>query len=247
MPHTYSHLIFHIVFSTKERRPLIGPELRERLYEYIGGTVRAVDYKVEKMIFVENFQTDALASFRNYKKLAERAIEQVSDEEFFRGLDEEGNSIAVIVKHIAGNARSRWRNFLTTDGEKSDRNRDTEFEIFAESREGLMAAWETGWQTLFDAIEPLTADDFTRTITIRGEPHTVVEAINRQLTHYSYHIGQIVFLAKHFRSEKWTSLSVPRNRSAEFNRFLADKQERGEAKTDRFDSAAEFARKEAEN
>lgn len=198
-------------------------------------------------MFVENFRTDALASFRNYKKLAERALQQVSDEEFFQSLDEEGNSIAVIVKHIAGNARSRWRDFLSTDGEKSDRNRDMEFEIAAESREGLMNAWETGWQTLFDAIEPLTEDDFTRTITIRGEPHTVVEAVNRQLTHYAYHIGQIVFLAKHFRSTEWRSLSVPRNRSAEFNQFLADKQERGEAKTDRFQAPSEFAQKDAEN
>ena len=170
-----------------------------------------------------NYHADALSSFRNYKKLAERAIEQVSDEEFFAAIDEEANSIAVIVKHIAGNLRSRWSDFLTSDGEKPDRNRDTEFELIDDTRESLMKFWEDGWQTLFDAIEPLTPDDFSRTITIRGEPHTVVEAINRQLTHYSYHIGQIVFLAKHFRSSEWKTLSVPKNRSAEFNQYLAEK------------------------
>jgi len=173
---------------------------------------------------IENYHADALTSFRNYKKLAERAIEQVSDEEFFAAIDEEANSIAVIVKHIAGNLRSRWSDFLTSDGEKPDRNRDTEFELIADTRESLMKFWEDGWQTLFDAIEPLTPDDFSRTITIRGEPHTVVEAINRQLTHYSYHIGQIVLLAKHFRSSEWKTLSVPKNRSAEFNKYLADKK-----------------------
>lgn len=192
-------------------------------------------------MFIENYQADSLASFRNYKKLAERAIEQVSDEEFFRSLDEEGNSIAVIVKHIAGNAWSRWRDFLTTDGEKDDRNRDFEFEIVTDDRNALMAAWEKGWQTLFDSIEPLTEDDFARTVPIRGEPHTVVEAINRQLTHYAYHVGQIVFLAKHFRSTEWNSLSVPRNRSSAFNQFIADKQAKGEGKTDRFASAEEFS------
>ena len=173
---------------------------------------------------IENYHADALTSFRNYKKLAERAIEQVSDEEFFAAIDEEANSIAVIVKHIAGNLRSRWSDFLTSDGEKPDRNRDTEFELLDDTRESLMKFWEDGWQTLFDAIEPLTPDDFSRTITIRGEPHTVVEAINRQLTHYSYHIGQIVLLAKHFRSSEWKTLSVPKNRSAEFNKYLADKK-----------------------
>lgn len=193
--------------------------------------------------FCEDYLADAIASFRNYKKLAERAIEQVDDEEFFAAIDAEANSIAVVVKHVAGNLHSRWRDFLTTDGEKPDRNRDAEFEITEESREALMEFWETGWQTLFDNIEPLTEDDFARTITIRGEPHSVVEAINRQLTHYSYHIGQIVLLAKHFRSTDWKTLSVPRNRSAEFNRFLVDKQHLGERKTDRFESVEEFAAK----
>src|SRR5688500_11074952 len=117
---------------------------------------------------VLNYHADALASFRNYKKLAERAIEQLSDEEFFTTIDEEANSIALIVKHIAGNLRSRWTDFLTTDGEKPDRNRDTEFELIDDTRDSLMKFWEAGWQTLFDALEPLTSEDFSKTITIRG-------------------------------------------------------------------------------
>ncbi|MBX7062157.1 MAG: DUF1572 domain-containing protein [Pyrinomonadaceae bacterium] len=196
--------------------------------------------------FWSNYLTDAVRSFRSYKKLADRAIEQVSDEEFFAVIDAESNSIAIIVKHIAGNLHSRWRLFLTTDGEKPDRNRDTEFEIIEDTRESLEKFWETGWRTLFENIEPLTEKDFSKTITIRGEPHTVVEAINRQLTHYSYHVGQIVFLAKHFRSAEWKTLSVPKNRSADFNRFLAEKQAAGEAKTDRFD-VSEFANETSEN
>lgn len=190
---------------------------------------------------VANFHADALLSFRNYKKMAERAVEQVSDEEFFALIDAESNSIALIIKHIAGNLHSRWRDFLTTDGEKADRNRDTEFEIIEDSREGLMNAWNDGWQTLFDSLEPLTLADFSRTISIRGEPHTVVEAINRQLTHYSYHIGQIALLAKHFKSSEWRTLSVPKNRSAEFNEFLAKKQLDGEQTGDRFASVQEFS------
>ena len=167
------------------------------------------------------YHADAVTSFRNYKKLAERAIEQVSDEEFFATIDEEANSIALIVKHISGNLRSRWTDFLTSDGEKPDRHRDTEFELIGDTRESLMKFWEDAWQILFDVIEPLKPDDFLLTVTIRGEPHSVVEAMNRQLTHYAYHVGQIVLLAKHFRSTEWKSLSVPKNRSAEFNRYLA--------------------------
>lgn len=193
---------------------------------------------------VQNYHADAVQSFRNYKKLAERAIEQVSDEEFFAQIDPHANSIAIIVKHIAGNLHSRWRDFLTTDGEKPDRNRDTEFELTGDTRESLMQLWESGWQTLFDNLEPLTEDDFARTVTIRGEPHTVIEAINRQLTHYASHVGQIVLLAKHFKSTTWQTLSVPKNRSAEFNKFLADKQTSSDATTNRFDSVLEFSGKE---
>lgn len=189
---------------------------------------------------IENYLADAIASFRSYKLLAEKAMAQVSDEEFFRALDAEANSIAVIVKHIAGNQRSRWSDFLTSDGEKADRNRDAEFEPTGDTRAGLMEFWEAGWQTLFAALESLTPEDFGRFITIRGAPHTIVEAVNRQLTHYAYHIGQITFLAKHFRAAEWKTLSVPRNRSAEFNKFMTEEKPEG----DRFETAREFAERE---
>lgn len=191
---------------------------------------------------IKNYLADAILSYRSYKEMAEKALAQISDEEFFASIDAEANSVAVIVKHIAGNLRSRWTDFLTSDGEKADRNRDTEFELMDTSREALMEFWERGWQTLFEAIEPLTVEDFGRFITIRGEPHTICEALNRQMTHYAYHVGQIVLLAKHFRSADWKTLSVPRNKSAEFNRFLAEKEEKG----NRFETAREFAEKESE-
>ena len=192
---------------------------------------------------IENYQSAALESFRNYKKLAERAIEQVSDEEFFALIDAEANSIAVIVKHIAGNLVSRWSDFLTTDGEKPTRDRDTEFEITVDTRESLMEFWEHGWITLFDSVESLSSEDFSRTVTIRGQEHSIVEAINRQLTHYAYHVGQIVLLAKHFKSADWKTLSVPKNKSAEFNQFLADKKSAGEPLGNRMDASADFIKK----
>jgi Protein of unknown function (DUF1572) len=186
----------------------------------------------------KHYLDDALGSFRAYKKLAENAIEQVNDEEFFITIDAEANSIALIIKHIAGNLMSRWTDFLTSDGEKPDRNRDMEFVLASDnSKEVLLAYWERGWQTLFSALEPLQPSDFEKTVKIRGQEHTIVQAINRQLTHYSYHIGQIVFLAKHFRSSDWKSLSIPRNRSAEFNATLGEQS--GKAETEkRFDVAA---------
>lgn len=193
---------------------------------------------------IENYHSDAIQSFRNYKKMAERAIEQIGDEDFFALIDAEANSVALIVKHIAGNLHSRWRDFLTSDGEKPDRNRDTEFELIGDSRESLMQFWESGWRTLFDAIEPLTVEDFSRTVPIRGEPHTIAEALNRQMTHYAYHVGQIVLLAKHFKSADWKTLSVPKNRSAEFNKFLAEKQAAGENKTNRLEVPLEFSESE---
>ena len=161
---------------------------------------------------------DSIALFRFYKKMAEGAIEQVADEQLFTTLDEEMNSIAIIVKHMSGNMRSRWTNFLASDGEKPDRNRDTEFVDPSATRADLMRVWNEGWERLFEALTPLSGGDVNRTITIRGEPHSVMQAINRQIAHYSYHIGQIVFLAKHFKSSEWKSLSVPRNKSADFNR-----------------------------
>ena len=171
--------------------------------------------------FTTSYIEDALAVFRYYKRLAERAMEQVADDQLFAVLDGEANSIAVIVKHMTGNMRSRWTDFLTSDGEKPDRNRDSEFVDPPSTREALMASWEDGWNRLFAAIEPLTDADLSRTVTIRGEAHSVMQAINRQVAHYSYHVGQIVLLAKHFASDHWQLLSVPRNKSAEFNRKVA--------------------------
>ena len=166
----------------------------------------------------QHYLDDALKTFRNYKKLAERALAQISDEDFFLTTDEESNSIAVNMKHMAGNMISRWTDFLTTDGEKPERNRDIEFVMLpGTTKDELLAYWEKGWQCTFDAIEPLTPDELMRTVTIRGQDHTVVQAINRQLAHYAYHVGQIVYLAKHFKSSEWQSLSVPKNKSAEFN------------------------------
>ena len=171
-----------------------------------------------------SYSKDSVDLFRLYKRLGERAIEQCPDEALFTALDAESNSIAIIVKHMAGNMRSRWTDFLTTDGEKPDRNRDSEFEEPPATRAGLIAMWERGWKSLFDAIEPLADKDLTRTVTIRTEPHSVMQAINRQMAHYSYHVGQIVFLAKHFATKAtgtWTALTVPRKKLAEFTADVA--------------------------
>jgi hypothetical protein len=167
---------------------------------------------------VQNYHQDAVASLKAAKKMADKAIAQMKDDELFVTLDEEANSVAVIMKHVAGNMFSRWTDFLTSDGEKPNRNRDMEFVIESSTTKAdVLDYWERGWACVFAAIEPLTPEDFEKIVKIRDEDHTIVQAINRQLMHYSYHIGQIVFLAKHFRSTDWTSLSIPRNRSAEFN------------------------------
>jgi hypothetical protein len=162
---------------------------------------------------------DSIAVFRYYKKLAERAMEQCPDEGLFAPLDAESNSIAIVVKHLAGNMRSRWTDFLTTDGEKPTRMRDNEFEEPCKTRVELLAVWEEGWDCLFGALTSLSEADVTRTVTIRGEAHSVMQAINRQVAHYSYHVGQITFLAKHFAvaAGNWTALTVPRKKSAAFN------------------------------
>jgi hypothetical protein len=171
--------------------------------------------------FTTSYLEDALGVFRNYKRLAEGAMAQVSDEQLYAVLDPEMNSIAVIVKHMAGNMCSRWTDFLNSDGEKPWRNRDCEFELPPGDRAALMELWEQGWATMFAAIEPLTEVDLSRKVTIRGEAHSVMQTINRQLAHYPYHCGQIVFLAKHLQNENWHCLSVPRNRSQEFNDKVA--------------------------
>ena len=156
---------------------------------------------------------DALHQFRGLKRLADGAMTQVTEEQFFTSLDPESNSIAIIVKHIAGNMFSRWTDFLTSDGEKPDRNRDGEFVIdVANDRQSLLRYWEDGWSCLFAAIEPLTTSDLERTIYIRKQPHSVLQAINRQMTHYAGHVGQIVFLAKHLAGEKWQTLSMARKK-----------------------------------
>ena len=171
--------------------------------------------------FTTSYIKDSIDLFHYYKGLAERAMAQCPDEALFTALDAESNSIAIIVKHMSGNMRSRWRDFLTTDGEKPDRNRDTEFEEPPKTRAELLELWERGWRLLFGALEPLSDPDLTRTITIRTEPHSVTQAINRQIAHYSYHVGQIVYLARHFTGDKWQSLTIPKKKSAEFNRQVA--------------------------
>ena len=171
--------------------------------------------------FTTSYLEDSLTLFRYYKTLAERAMEQATDEALFVELDPEANSIALIVKHMAGNMRSRWTDFLTTDGEKPDRNRDSEFVAPPATRKELLDLWEDGWSRVFQALEPLSDADLERTVMIRGEAHSVMQAINRQVAHYAHHVGQIVFLSKHLAHDHWQSLSVPRNRSAEFNQSVA--------------------------
>jgi len=173
-----------------------------------------------------SYLKDSIDLFRYYKKLAERAMEPCPGESLFAALDTESNSIAIVVKHMAGNMRSRWTDFLTTDGEKPDRHRDTEFEEPPKTRAELMALWERRWKYLLDALAALSDADLVRTVTIRTEPHSVMQAINRQLAHYSYHVGQIAYLAKHFAAEsgKWTALTVPRGQSAAFTAKVASRQ-----------------------
>ncbi len=176
----------------------------------------------------KHYLDETRRQFRGYKRLGEGALAQLKDEEFFVTLDPESNSAAVIVKHLAGNMRSRFTDFLTTDGEKPDRHRDQEFELPSETNSAeVMRWWESGWSCALSAIEALQPEDVLRTVSIRGEPHTVLQAINRQLAHYAYHVGQIVFLAKHLRSQQWKSLSVPRGQSEELNRKLAAERKPG--------------------
>jgi hypothetical protein len=167
--------------------------------------------------FTTSYVKDSISIFRQYRKLGTAAIAQCPDEHLNATVDSESNSIAILVKHLPGNMRSRWTDFLTSDGEKPDRNRDSEFEDPPKSRSDLVAMWERGWGVLFAAIEPLAEADLAKTITIRGERHSVMQAINRQVAHYAYHVGQIVFVAKHFAGPGWKSLSIPRKQSSQFN------------------------------
>ena len=166
----------------------------------------------------DHYLRDVIASLHAYKKLADKAIAQLKDDEMFKALDEEGNSVAVIMKHMAGNMFSRWTDFLSTDGEKPNRNRDSEFVIEPQTTQyDVVDYWERGWRCVIEAIEALTTDDLLKTVSIRGKQHTVLQAINRQLMHYPNHIGQIIFLAKHFRGGEWATLSIPKNKSVDFN------------------------------
>ena len=165
------------------------------------------------------YVSDSTNLLRYYKNLGERAMEQCPDDELFLAPETESNSIAIIVKHMAGNMRSRWTDFLTSDGEKPDRNRDSEFYDAPKTRAEVLEVWEKGWKCVFNALEPLTDADLTRTITIRTEPHSVMQAINRQIAHYAYHVGQIVYMTKHFAAEntgEWKALTIPREKSREF-------------------------------
>ncbi len=164
-----------------------------------------------------HYLEEARRQLRGHKRMGEGAMAQLRDEDFFVTLDPESNSIAILVKHLAGNMRSRFTDFLTTDGEKPDRFRDREFEVTSTTtRADVMKWWEEGWACVFGAVDPLQPEDVTRTVTIRGEGHTVLQAINRQIAHYAQHIGQIVFLAKHLKSSEWKTLSIPRGKSEEF-------------------------------
>jgi hypothetical protein len=164
-----------------------------------------------------HYLDEAHRQMRGYKRLAEGAVAQLKDHELFITLDSESNSIAVIVKHMAGNMRSRFTDFLTTDGEKPDRHRDQEFEVTAATtRADLTKWWDDGWERLFAAIDALKPEDVMRKVTIRGEPHTVLQAINRQIAHYACHTGQIIYMAKHLRSSKWKTLSIPRGKSESY-------------------------------
>lgn len=164
-----------------------------------------------------HYLEEARRQMRGHKRMGEGAMAQLRDEDFFATLDPESNSVAILVKHLAGNMRSRFTDFLTSDGEKPDRFRDTEFELTpATTRADVMKWWEEGWVCVFRAFDGLAPEDALRTVTIRAEPHTVLQAINRQIAHYAAHIGQIVFLAKHLRSSEWKTLTIPRGKSEEF-------------------------------
>jgi hypothetical protein len=186
-----------------------------------GGIARTGDDSIARTggdSIERHFLEDAVLQLRKSKGLADGALAQVADADLFRSVDAESNSIAIVMKHVAGNMKSRWTDFLTTDGEKPDRDRDTEFETEpGDTRASVAARWEEGWRLLFSAIEGLAPSDLSRTVAIRGEPHTVLQAIQRQLTHYAYHVGQVVFLARHFAGPRWRSLSIPKGRSKDFD------------------------------
>ena len=166
----------------------------------------------------ENYLESVTKQFEYYKMLGEKTFDQIKEEDIFWQYNSESNSIAVIVKHLWGNMMSRWTDFLTTDGEKDWRNRDAEFEQDIRSKEELLAKWNEGWNCLFEAINSINKEDFGTIIYIRNMGHTIVEAINRQLAHYSYHVGQIVYIGRMIKGEEWKSLSIPKGKSMKYNK-----------------------------
>ena len=171
--------------------------------------------------FTTSYLADSITLLHYYKKLGEQAMAQVSDDSLTTTLDAESNSIAIIVKHLTGNMRSRWTDFLASDGEKPDRNRDDEFRASPQTRAEITTTWEGAWKIAFEALAPLTDADLGRTVLIRNERHSVMQAVNRQVAHYAYHIGQIVFISKHLASDRWTSLTIPREKSSDYNNRVA--------------------------
>ena len=178
--------------------------------------------------FAALYLDEIFRGLRGHKRLADEAIAQLTDEQFFAQPDPESNSVAIIVKHLAGNFRSRFTDFLTSDGEKPDRDRDQEFLMTREtSRDELLRWWEQNWELLFDTVNSLEPGDLGRTVTIRGQPHTVLQALNRASGHCAYHVGQITFLAKHWKGAEWKSLSVPKGESEQFNAKLLEQYKKG--------------------
>jgi len=171
----------------------------------------------------QHYLDSARAEFAKLKALGDKAFTQLSDADFHYKPDTESNSIAIIIQHLSGNMISRWTDFLTTDGEKPTRNRDVEFEEVEQNKETLLKVWEAGWKVFTDTLNSLSGDDMMKEVTIRAEKHTVIQAINRQLTHYGYHIGQIVYIGKHIKSSDWQTLSIAKNKSEEFNQKMKDK------------------------
>jgi uncharacterized damage-inducible protein DinB len=197
--------------------PLCGCRALVAVSSSLARRPRVVQNRRMPLEFTTSYLKDSIDLLRYYKELAERAMAQAPDDALTATLDAESNSIAIIVKHVCGNMQSRWTDFLTSDGEKPGRNRDGEFELPPQTRAELLALWEASWKIAFDALAPLTDDDLGRTIRIRGERHSVMQAINRQVAHYAYHVGQIVYIAKHCSAERWKSLTIPRGKSAAFN------------------------------
>lgn len=172
-------------------------------------------------ILEKNYLASCIKEFRGLKELGDKTFSQIKDEGFFWAPDEESNSIAIIVRHLSGNMISRWTDFLTTDGEKENRQRDEEFDrLFYTDKDDVISRWEKGWKCVFEALEPLAEEDLLKEVFIRKQKHSVTEAINRQLAHYGYHIGQIVYIGKHIESVNWKSLSIPRGESKEFNKKM---------------------------